>query len=221
MSKVSLNQITHNARNDFLNLLKKSWNCVQTYEKKYSGTDVRSHFFIVFAELNLWLLIQLDSFSEMLDNNTDRISRYMNLNPNSRLMFLSQYDTINRASYCTHAMFEVEDFLKLIGLKVGMKPTNKYGLFIEEFLKRIDKYDGNTILILKSPAHIRNSLHNNGYASYDFELLVGNNLYKFVKDQQVYYTGWDNLYLMFDRLIDKIVEIIDSPKIQIINQIPH
>jgi len=143
------------------------------------------------------------------------------MNSQNRIQFLLQYDSINRASYCTHAMFEIEHFLKLIARMIEMKKINQYGQFTEEFLKLIDKYDKNTFLVLTSPAHVRNSLHNNGYSSYDFQLLVGDISYEFLAGQQVTQTGWDDMYSMFDKLVDKLIEIIESQKVQSLQQIPH
>jgi hypothetical protein len=215
-----MNQITRKTRTDFYELLKKTWSYSQKYDMHYPN-DVRANFFIVFSELNLWVLIQCDSYLDILDRNTTRISRYMTLDPNSRIQFLAQYDTINRASYCTHAMFLIEDFLKVVGKKIGVKDIQNYAAFVKVFLKLIDMIDDKTLLILKSPAHIRNSLHNNGHTSYDCKLLIGNNEYEFKKGDQMYYSGWDNLYLLFDLLIDKVTEIVENPKVKSIEHIPH
>ena len=139
--KVSLNNITNKARTDFHRLFSKLWDYVEKYDKLYDTDDARIHFFIVSGQLNLWLMIQLDSFLEIIHRTNDyRINKYLTIDPDNRSMFLTQYDTINRASYTSKGMFEVEHFLKLIGLSLGMKRINKYSRFIEEFLKKIDSY---------------------------------------------------------------------------------
>jgi hypothetical protein len=117
-------------------------------------------------------------------------------------------------------MFDAEYLLNLIGTKLGLSVT-PYGNFVDTFLRYLDMADENTTLTLKSPAYIRNSLHNNGYASKLFNLIVGGKRYEFLKGEQVYYSGWDNLYLMFDKLTDTIADIINHPKGANIDKIPH
>jgi hypothetical protein len=219
---VSLYQITREAKGNFVLVLNKVWRLHQEYDKKYTITDARTDFFSAFAELNLWLLIQLDSFLEILDKNNDRISRYMTMNSANRTQFLAQYDTINRATFCSKAMFDVEHFLRFSakGLQLSLQ-NNNYGTLADELLRTVGITTSDSLLIMKNIAHIRNSLHNNGYAGYDFVMLVGSNRYSFTKGQQVYHTGWDSLYVMFDKLINKLVEIINSKKFKSIKIIPH
>jgi hypothetical protein len=219
---VSLNQITREAKGNFVPLLNKVWQLRQEYDKKYTIADARTDFFSAFAESNLWLLIQLDSFLEILDRNNDRISKYMTMDSANRTKFLAQYDTINRAAFCTKAMFDVEHFLRLLakGLQLALQ-NNNYGTLADEVLRSVGLTTSDSLLILKNIAHIRNSLHNNGFVGYDFVILIGSNRYSFTKGQQVYYTGWDNLYIMFDKLIDTLVEIINSKKLKSIKIIPH
>ena len=42
--KVSLNEITFNAKNDFFELLKKTWTEFQNNEKQFEPNDIRSLF---------------------------------------------------------------------------------------------------------------------------------------------------------------------------------
>jgi hypothetical protein len=56
----------------------------------------------------------LDNFLELLEPQTMKISQYMILTAEDRLQFLLQCDTVNRASYCTKAMFDIEYFLASI-----------------------------------------------------------------------------------------------------------
>ncbi len=76
--------------------------------------------------------------------------------------------------------------------------------------------------ILNLPAVTRNSLHNNGYhTEKDFEVRIGRRTYKFEKDTQVRFAGWDNLFIMFDELLDVLEVIIESAKVKHIAKIPH
>jgi hypothetical protein len=220
---VSLNQIINIARIEFFNLLKKSWERkVKKYCYQYDHDDARCDFFKVFSELNLWLLIQLDDFSELLTLSSTKISRYMTFVPEDRIQYLLQHDTINRSSYCTKAMFDTEVLLASLASCLGLNPERKYYKLTNQLLSHLYVTDyEKDYKALNAPAQIRNSLHNNGYAGYDFEACLGGRSYRFIKGQQITFTGWDNLYIFFDALLDALVKIIDNPIIQKISKIPH
>jgi hypothetical protein len=145
------------------------------------------------------------------------------------MQYLLQHDTTNRASYCTKAMFDTECLLASMVGCLGSDPKAKYYELTEHLLLCLDIKDktfGNLrdhhyYKVLNAPAQIRNSLHNNGYGGYDFKVTLRGRSYKFTKGQQVTFTGWDNLYIFFDELLDVLVEIINNPAIQNISKIPH
>src|SRR5688500_10549863 len=109
-----LERITNNSQRDFRKLLEKVWDHAVIYSQKYSEDDIRCDFFKVYSILNAWLQLQLEAYREMLKVNDTKLQKVMSLQPNDRIQFLMQYDTINRASYCTKAMFEVEHFLSIL-----------------------------------------------------------------------------------------------------------
>ena len=45
--------------------------------------------------------------------------------------------------------------------------------------------------------------------------------YKFEKDKQIMFSGWDKLYIMFDELLDVIEIIIESPQVKQFPKISH
>lgn len=190
------------------------------YQIQYGQDDARCDFFIVFSLLNLWVLIQLDDFLELLNSESIRIAKYMNLTPESRKQFLLQYDTINRSSYCTKAMFDVEKFLSDVVDHLGLTPKRKYSVIVDE-LSRINMIDSNEKQVLTVPAEIRNTLHNNGYAGRDFMGTVRGVPFNFVRGTQVRFAGWNNLYIVFDELVDVLTKIIENPSVQRIPKIPH
>jgi len=122
-SKVSFNELTKNANRDFRKILEKSWILGQRFSKEYGKDDVRCDFFIVFSELNLSILLELVHLSELLKSTNTEIEQYMKLTPNDRVQFLLQFDTLNRANYLTHGMFEVENFLKSLKDGLGIQTT--------------------------------------------------------------------------------------------------
>jgi hypothetical protein len=218
---VSLNKITADSRLQFGNLLQKIHSLMQKYDIKYGDEDVRSEFFVIYFQLNLWLIIQFDLFLEVLDRRSDRVSRYITFPEQDRTQFMAQYDTINRASYCTKAMFEVEHFLKSIAKLLPVKTNGGYWKMTERMKESLNLTD-KQFKILNVPAALRNSLHNNGYhMQEDFEVVICGKLYKFEKGEQVIFSGWDNLYIMFDKLLDVIVFIIESAKVKQLTKIPH
>jgi len=221
--KVSFNQLTTNARADFIRLLNKSWTIGQKYSKTYGKDDARCDFFIVFSELNLWLTIQFDWFLDLLNPNNPEISRYMILTPNDRIQFLSQFDTLNRANYITHAMFEIENFLKSLMNGLGIAPARHDGYykFTKQLLTHLNVTDVQKHRILNLPAQVRNSLHNNGYPTDDFEITLSGNLYRITTGERIDFAGWNHMYIFFDELLDVLVEIIENPTMQTVTAIPH
>ena len=213
---IHLHEKTQMARIDFNNLASKSWEKAQENDRFHGSDDIRCDFFVIFSELNLWLLIQLDTLLELLKSDNIKISKNVSLTPNDRIQFLLQYDTLNRASYCTNAMFQVEHFLNVIGSKIGVEKDGYYS-YTKSLLSRLNIYDDNKFKILNAPAQIRNSLHNNGCPDRDFEVTIRGRLYKFVKNKPIVYTGWGNLYIFFDELLNIIIEITDN---RVLRKIP-
>jgi hypothetical protein len=182
---VSLNQIIVNAQTNFNNLLQKTQALIEKYNNAYGAEDARAEFFVGYYILNLWLLIQFDSFLEVFAPRSNRVSRHVQLTPQNTTQFMAQYDTINRASYCTNAMFNVENFLNSLTERLGKKKDGGYRTVtrtIKDSLKLIDEQ----FKILNVPAVVRNSLHNNGYhTEKDFEVVIRGKLYKFETGKQV------------------------------------
>jgi hypothetical protein len=144
-----------------------------------------------------------------------------NFPPENASQFMKQYDTINRASYCTKAMFDVEDFLKSIIKQLNIHPKSRYWDLTMQLKERLHLSDYQQ-KILNLPAITRNSLHSNGYHTKDyFEVNIGRKKYKFEKGEKVRCTDWANLYIMFDELLDIMEIVIESPEVKELSDIPH
>ena len=204
-----LREKTQTARIDFNNLALKSWEKAHENSRFHGSDDIRCDFFVIFSELNSWLLIQLDTFLDLLESNNTKIPKYAKLVPTDGIQFLLQFDMLNRSSYCTNAMFHVEHFLNVIGSRIGVDKGSYYS-YTKNLLSRLNMYDDDKFKTLNAPAQIRNSLHNNGYPDRDFEVTIRGRLYKFVKSKPIIYTGWDSLYIFFDELLNIIIEITDK-----------
>ena len=207
--QVRLREKTQTARIDFNNLASKSWVKAQENGRFHGSDDIRYDFFVMFSELNLWLLIQIDTFLELLESDNIKVSKHVSLTPNDRIQFLLQFDMLNRSSYCTNAMFHVEHFLNVIGSRIGVDKGSYYS-YTKNLLSRLNMYDDDKFKTLNAPAQIRNSLHNNGCPDRDFEVTIRGRLYKFVKGKPIMYTGWENLYIFFDELLKIMIEVTDK-----------
>ena len=206
---VRLREKTQTARIDFNNLASKSWVKAQENGRFHGSDDIRYDFFVMFSELNLWLLIQIDTFLELLESDNIKVSKHVSLTPNDRIQFLLQFDMLNRSSYCTNAMFHVEHFLNVIGNGIGVDKDSYYS-YTKNLLSSLNMYDDDKFKMLNAPAQIRNSLHNNGCPDRDFEVTIRGRLYKFVKSKPIMYTGWENLYIFFDELLNIMIEVTDK-----------
>ena len=218
---ITPNQIIGDAPLNFGNLLCDIYTLFVKYGKAYGNEDGRTVFFAHSFQLNLWLLIQFDSFLEVFASNSNRVSSHAQLSSENASQFVSQYDTINRANYCTRAMFDVEFFLKSIVKELKRNPDVGYRALTKK-LKDELKLSDYQCDILNLPAVTRNTLHNNGYhREKDWEVVIGRRKYKFEKDKKVRFAGWDNLYIMFDELLDVLEVIVESQKLKSLANIPH
>lgn len=222
MDYISFIQLLWNAKADFFVMLSRTWNYAQKYKQEYSKDDMRSDFYIIFSQLNLWLLLQFDYLLEMLEPTDKKISKYMNLATESRRVFLLQYDTINRATYCSTAMFDIEHFLATVSKALGL-PTKK-GFFniSKQVLQYLDIEDQEKKLrVLNVPAKIRNSLHNDGVFNEkeDYEIVLRGRHYKLTVGTKVDCSGWNNLYIFFDEVLNILVEICERPSVRQLTKI--
>lgn len=205
--------LTENAQKQFRNLHEKFWNEGQWSLREYSQRDARCNFFLNSSQTILWVLIHLDIFSEMLDVNDKKFSKYINLDPKSRLMYLIQHDTINRTSFITKLMFDVEMFIKNLMRGCEHPPKGKYYDFTQDFLKFLGITDTQKHKIMNAPYQIRNSLHNNGYVYHDFQIELRGKKYEFIKSQQLKHASWSDMYVFIDELIDVLSEIVKNPTV--------
>jgi len=210
-----LNNLTENAQKQFRLIHEKLWNEGQWSLRQYSQNDARGNFFINSSQTLMWILIHLDTFSEMLDSNDKKISKYMELNPKSRLIYLVQHDTINRISFITKLMFDVEMFIKNLMRGCEYPPKGTYYDFTQKFLQFLGIDDYQKHKILNAPYQIRNSLHNNGYVYHDFQIELRGKKYDFIKGQQLKYVSWYDLYVFTDELIDLLSEIVKNPSLKL------
>jgi hypothetical protein len=245
VTEAFLKERTLLAKPEFYKFLLKTADCSLKFKHNYSLGDCRYTFFAHFFELNGWLMIQFDQFLGMLDSQERIKFNDKVLDVKHRSTFLDQFDTINRANYCTTGIFYTEQLLKSINVKIGKHLSrNGYWNITRDLLFFLDpsltkslakslkkanyikmkndiiKKDKNH-LILNTPAQIRNTLHNNGYTNKDFDVIIDNMLISIKKDKQLVGTGWITLCKVFDALVELLLEILHNPKIEGIRYIPE
>jgi hypothetical protein len=103
----------------------------------------------------------------------------------------------------------VNNPLNVLGSKIGVEKDSYYR-YTRSLLTHLNMYDDTKFKTLNAPAQIRNSLHNNGCPDRDFEVTIRGRLYKFAKTKPIIYTDWRNLYILFDELLNIIIEITDK-----------
>ncbi len=223
-----LKDSTTKAKADFDELLMKALKCTLEHKNNYSLEDSRYKFFSHFFELNGWLIIQLDEYFRLLDSKEIKLNENV-LNAKHRLTFLDQFDTINRANYCTTGIFYTEQLLKSINVNLGINTaqdkywdiTKKLLIYLDPSLTNTDIRNNRDHLILNTPAHIRNSLHNNGYVGRDLSIVVDGIKRSFREGAQIVGTGWITLYDIFDALINLLLKILHNTKISNVSNIPE
>jgi hypothetical protein len=245
VTEAFLKERTLLAKPEFYKFLLKTADYSLKFKDNYSLGDCRYTFFAHFFELNGWLMMQLDQFLGLLDSKEQIKFNDKVLDAKHRSTFLDQFDTINRANYCTTGIFYTEQLLKSINVKIGkhlsrdgywnitrdllfyldpsltesLTKSLKKGNYIK-MKNEIIKNDKNH-LILNTPAQIRNTLHNNGYTNKDFDIIVNNKLISVKKDKQLVGTGWITLCKVFYDLIELLLVILHNPKIKRIKHIPE
>lgn len=178
-----MRQLIVNNHPNYFKLLQKVWKKAVYYNKQYGVDDARTVFFTNFSELLVWLLIQFDDFINTQDHSTGKIKKYISLNDESKVIMVSQLDTINRASFLTKLMFDVEHLIKSILDHFNQNTNTGYGKLVDDFLCELNVTDLQTTKILKLPAGVRNALHNNGYTKYNIEeTILQNQTYKVKKE---------------------------------------
>lgn len=214
MSKNLSYNITDKDRKNFHELLKKSWDKAHELYKIYTQEDVRFDFFAVFSEINQWMLIQLDMLSEISQPNEQRISKYMKLSQQDKMILIYEFDKITKSAYLTESMFLTEHLIKNLMNGLHEKSSEGYFKLTKTFLSKIQFYTDQNHKILNAPAQMRNSLHNNGYASFNFEVTIQGKTYQFINGKQVRFAGLDTIFIFYSELLDLLIKIIEQPKIK-------
>lgn len=168
-----------------------------------------------FHGLNTWLVVQLDDFAALLDRADPKLVRDMGagLSDADRSTLLLQFDTINRATYLTKFMFDVEHLVTSLIVGVGEKPKTQYGALCRQLVRSLGMDPQPSLDALLLPAYVRNSLHNNGFASQGFDFEINGTPYAVPEGEQIRFAGWNNLRLMVEALSEALLLILEREKL--------
>lgn len=223
MSYINLQQTNRKIIPFYDSLLKETWKHFLNYDKIYGQEDYRSVYFGTLVSSILWTISQLEIFSNHIPNPII-CNRFDNLEESSFAQILVQYDTINRKTFVFDTMALSEDFMNSICIEVFKKQFNTYKESIDEITKSIFSGGQDKLNILYSLYLVRNSLHNNGFIKrkiQEFDLTIETKTYSFRNNSQITFSGWDNLHILIQKLLETIVEIIENPIIKNITKIKH
>ncbi len=200
-----INQTKDNFHRLYKNLLDQTI----SNSKKYSKEDIRYGFFVISFEQILWLLINFDSFIELLKNKKI-LDNYIACTEADYQQYLIGHNNNTRMGYLTRTMFNVEDFMKSILIKLE-QPTNLgYYELSKKFLKSINYYDEQRHKILNFPAQIRNSLHGGGFTEFSIDVTIGKNHFKTDKGERITFASWGTISLSINTLFELLKDTINT-----------
>ena len=123
-----------------------------------------------------------------------------------------------RRNLILNFMFEFEQFLKIINLKLSEKSkSTKYQDLVKHILKELKVKDHTAkIDALKAPSLARNVLHDGGFHRFpDDNVTVRGKNYKFDKDQQIKFVTWEVLCIFLEEAVcvmEELVKKFSDPK---------
>jgi len=205
-SKFLLQELIQTKR-DFFKLFEKLQNEYIINLKKYGKEDARCGFFGVSFELVLWLMINLDNFSDFCKKKKI-LDGYIQNTYDDYQQYLISYNTITRTSFLTRMMFNVEDFLKSTLTQLEQSPNQKYHGLCKNYLKCLNYYEEKRHKIMSLPAQIRNSNHNGGFTEYPIDIIIRGISFKADKGERIIFADWRRTYISLDTLFDLLIETI-------------
>lgn len=202
---IEINQTKDNFYRLYKNLLDQAI----SNSKKYSKEDVRCGFFVISFEQILWLLINFDSFIELLKNKKN-LDKYITCTEDDYQQYLIGHNNNTRMSYLTRAMFNVEDFMKSVLKKLEQSDNLGYYELSKKFLMSINYYDEQRHKILNFPAQIRNSLHGGGFTEFSIDVTIGKNHFKANKGERITFASWSTIFLSINTLFELLKNVIST-----------
>lgn len=185
--------------------------------EKIPADDQRNQVLGSISHMIAWVVLQLDFFDRFARKESDLIPRWViRVNPTitkeDMEEFLSNYDNMNRRSFLTNFLFQIEVFLEELN-KLLPTPTDDkgYKLLVKYVIKelKLNNPDNETYRILYFPAMVRNAMHMNGlHTENDDNGRIDGILFRFKKNHLVTYGSWIHTYFFCDKILDVMDDIL-------------
>ena len=172
--------------------------------------------------LTTWVNLQLTLYRDYGKSINSHIRRKLNDQSNGRLsanqisVKIQKLDILNRRSYLTALMFEVEVFLKKISETLPEGELQGYEQLVKHVLRELGilTNDSEEFRKLYYPAIIRNSLHNNGFhEGKKYEGKIKGIPFLFEDKQQTKHAGWRHVYFFCIGILEMMELIIQHQTI--------
>jgi len=179
--------------------------------------DQRNQVLGSFSFIIAWAMLQLDFYNQFGRTSNSAIPQWiMNMNPGIDRVrieeFLSNYDNMNRRSFLTNFLFQVEVLLEEIN-KILTNPTQDQGykFLVKHVVRELEMNNPNneTYRILYFPAMVRNAMHMNGvHTENEDNGRIDDILFKFQENQLINYGSWRHTYFFCDKILDVINDML-------------
>lgn len=186
---------------------------------KLPHDDIRNQFLGAISIMTGWLLLQLIIYRDYAKRTDSPISQKIlesNLTMSKAQLgeTIKNFDMMNRQSYLTGFMFQVEVFLMRIS-EVLPNVFSGYGYenLVKHVLKELGMIgkDNEKYRIMYFPAIVRNSSHMNGIHTRKLvNGKIGGIAFSFKKGKPVKHAGWLHVYFFCDKMLDIIEEILKN-----------
>ena len=203
------------ANKEFPKLINKL-NIIQ-HGSNLPNSDIRFTTIVKLRETSIWTAFQIKFVPSLIMKSDSPIHVYLqSINKNIKYdditQLVSNFDSINRASFLTMFLFHIEVFLNGINSILKTKcDSSNYKALAKHVLKNLnipdpkkEKFD-----ILNVPALVRNCLHAEGkHKKEDTDGSIEGVFFKFVKGKTHSYGSWEHTCFFCDKLIDVFEEIL-------------
>jgi len=188
-----------------------------------SYDDERNQFLGSISQIIGWLNIQMGLYYEYGRKTTLPIpQKILRENPNISMAHLTEilknFDHMNRRSFLTNYLFQVEVLLNRInGILPNVTSDLEYKNLTKHVLKELGmaKMDNEDFRILYFPALVRNSLHMNGrHTKNNVNGKICGIQFTFKKNKPVEHAGWRHVYFFCEKIPDVIEKILKHPLVE-------
>jgi hypothetical protein len=196
---------------------KKTNELIEVFKKlKLPDDDIRHEFLANMNMLTTWLNLQLTLYRDYGKTINGSICKKLSaqgggLNAEQLSKKIKLLDILNRRSYQTALMFEVEVFLRKISEILPEGQSQGYEQLVKHVLRELGILTNNSEEFRKLyyPAIVRNSLHNNGFhEGKNYEGKIKGIQFLFKDNQQTAHAGWRHVYFFCIGILEVVKLII-------------